>query len=165
MGTSYQNMAIRGQALLVLYEMPYSTGGKKLCARTMDINYPVVFMQTLQYLLFISTVMVRQCVRLFIQHYTRTICVTACGYLVPVCCGAKRHMQIHSGEPMPFICMKCDFCVELCASIMPFNCTKCYNLIIYLPCKIYSDSIVMIHYINLTVWECRLYEILSSKCQ
>ena len=147
-------MAIRGQTLLVLYETPYSTGGKKLCARTMDIKHPVV-----------STVMVIMCVRLFIQHYTRTMCVSLCCYLVQICSGAKSHTLIHTGGPMPFMCMKCDLCVELRASIMPFNCTKCYNLIIYLPCKIYSDSIVIIYYINLTVWECRLSEILYSKCQ
>ena len=158
-------MAIRGQALLVRYETHYKTGGKKLCARTMDINHPLVFMQTLQYLLYISTVMVSLCASLFIQQYTMTICQTACDCLVPVCSGAKRHMQIHTGEPMPFKCMKCDSWFELRASIMPFNCMKCYNLIINLPGKIYSDTKVMIHYINLTVWECRLSEILSLKCQ
>ena len=122
----------------------------------MDINHTVPV---------VSTVMVSLCVRLFIQHDTRTMCVSSCGYLVPVSCGAKRHMLIHTGEPMPFKCMKCDLWFELRAPIMPFNCMKCYNLIINLPGKIYSDTKVMIHYINLTVWECRLSEILSSKCQ
>ena len=131
----------------------------------MDINQPVVFMKTLQYLLFISTVMVSMCVRLFIQHYTMTICLTVCGHPAPGCCCGKRHVQLHTGEYMPFKCMKCDLRFELRASIMPFKCTKCDNLIIYLPNKIYSDTKVMIHYINLAVWECRLSEILSSKCQ
>ena len=187
-------MAIRGQALLVLYETPYTTGDKKLYARTMDINHPVVFMQTLHYSLFISTVMVSLCVRLVIQNYIMIICIAGSGH--PALGGwyVKRHMQTHTGERkvntmwlystnlrlcnsqvrplckllvpiMPFKYMNCDMRLKLRVSIIPFNCTKCDNLIIYLPSIIYSDTRVNIHYINLTVWECRLSEILSTKCQ
>ena len=159
----------------------------------MGINYPVVFMQTLQYLLFISTVMVSLYVRLFIQHYIMMICIAGGGHPVHVGRCAKRHMLIHTRErkvntmwvystnlrlcnsrvrplcnllasTIPYKCMKCDMWLALRVSIMPFNCTKCDILIIYLLGKIYSCTRVNIHYINLTVWECRLSEILSSKC-
>ena len=157
-------MAIRGQAFLVRYETPFSTGGRQLCARFMDIGHPEMFMQTLLCLLVISAVMVSRCVGLFVQHCTLTVCLTVCGHPAPDCC-SKRHVQLHTGEYMPFKCMKCDLWLELGASTMPFKCTKCDNLIIYLPNIIFSDTIVMIHYINLAVWECRLSEILLSKCQ
>ena len=186
-------MAIQGQAFLVLSETPYKTRGKQLCKRIMDINYPVVYVQTLQYWLFISTAMVSIYVRLFTQHYIMLICITGCCHPAPCCWYIKRHIQTHMGEckvnimwvystnhrlcnssvrPLckllvsiiPSKCMKCDMRLELRASIVPFNCTKC-DLIIYLSIKIFSDARVNIHNINLTVWECRLSEILSSKCQ
>ena len=145
----------------------------------MVINHPVIFMQTLQYLLHIFTIMVSLCVSWFIQHYTEIICINGCDYPALVWCCVNRHMLIHTGDHhscvrplgklpvliMPFICMKCDWWHELGASIMPLYCMKCDSLKIYLPSKIYSDANVIIHYANLSVWECRLPEILYSKCQ
>ena len=172
-------MAIPGQALLVLPETQITTGGKKFCARILGINHPVGFMQTLQYLLYVSTVMVSLYVSWFIQHYTIIICITGCDHLALIWCCVKRHMLIHSSEHircvgplgkhlvlvMPFKCTKCDLLHELRASIMQFNYMKCDKLIIYLPCKLYNDTKGVIHYIKLSVWECRLLEIRSSKCQ
>ena len=145
----------------------------------MAINHPVIFMQTLQYLLHISTIMVSLYVSWFIQHYTEIICINGCDYPALVCCCVNRHMLIHTEEHyscvrllgklkaliMPFKCMKCDCRPELRASTMPLYCMKCDSLKIYLPRKIYSDANVIIYYINLSVWECRLSEILYPKCQ
>ena len=163
MGAKYQNMALQGQALLVLTKTPYKTGGKKLCARFMDINHPVVSMQILLHWLYTATVMVSFYVRLLTKHCIMLICIAGCGHLVPCCWYIKRHIQAHTGEYIPFKCMKGDLQHELRSSMMPFNCMKCD--IIYLPIKIFRDTRVMILNIYWTVWECRLLEILSSKCQ
>ena len=133
----------------------------------MNITHPVVSMQILLHWLFTATVMVSFYVRLLTQHCIMLICIASCGHLAPCCWYIKWHIQAHTGECIPFKCMKCDFQHKLCSSMMPFNCTKCD--IIYLPSKIFSkilsDIRVMIHNINLTVWECRLSEIRTSKCQ
>ena len=156
-------MALQRQALLVLTKTPYSAGGKKLCSRFMGINHPAVSMQILLHWLYTATVMVSVYVRLLTNLCIMLICRAGCGHLAPCCWYIKRHILAHTGEYIPYKCMKCDLQQELRSSMIPFNCMKCDK--IYLPSKIFRDTRVLIHNIYWTVWECRLLEILSSKCQ